>query len=111
MKDWIYRSRNAGRIQGANAAFIVGLIAIACQACPPPNNTVVAPTIATAVCILTTVSADVAAKEPWGTVVADTIAKCGTDAGTIATVWGAHEKALVQQGFVPPPIAGRDGGQ
>lgn len=90
---------------------LVGLVVVAgCQSCTAPSGAVVAPSIATAVCILTTVSADVAAREPWGTVVADTIAKCGTDAGTIALVWGAHEKALVQQGFVPPPIAGRDGG-
>jgi hypothetical protein len=78
--------------------------------CPPPSQSVIAPTIATAVCILTTVSADVAAGDSWQQVVSDTIAKCGTDVATITTVWGAHEKALVQQGLVPPPILGRDGG-
>jgi hypothetical protein len=75
--------------------------------CQPPSGTVVAPTIATAVCVLTTVSSDVAAGDTWQQCVADAVSRCGTDVATIATVWASHEKALVTEGFTPPAIKGR----
>jgi len=76
-----------------------------CSSVPAPSPNVIPPTIATAVCILTTVSTDVNAHMPWPSVVADTIAKCGADATTIEQVWGAHVKAEVTEGFIPKPIS------
>jgi hypothetical protein len=84
----------------------------ACSACsgvPAPSPNVIAPTIATTVCIINSVSQCVAQKVPWGTCVISTAAACGSDATTIATVWDAHVKAEVTEGFVPKAFAS-DGG-
>jgi hypothetical protein len=77
------------------------LLMAACNACNPPSSPVVAPTIDTVTCILDHVAKDVAAGQQWAAVVADTIAACGTDAATIATVWGSHVHAEVVEGFSP----------
>ena len=88
-------------------ALLASCLGAACSGCsgsPSPN--VIAPTIATVVCILNQVSQCEAASTPWATCTANTIAACGTDVATIVNVWDAHVAAEVREGFVPRPIPG-----
>lgn len=92
--------------------FVLGAltVGVACDACTPPSPAVVSPTIDTVGCIIASVAKDVAAGDPWSQCVADTVAACGADAVTIATVWGDHVHAEVLEGLTPKmPVPG-DGG-
>jgi hypothetical protein len=81
------------------------------SACTPASvASVVGPTIQTVVCIINQVSTDVVTGKTWENTIADTIATCGTDAATIATVWDAHVKAEVTEGVVPKYSFPVDGG-
>lgn len=93
--------------------FVLGALTLgaACSACQPPSSAVVGPTVDTVTCIIATVAKDVAAGDPWGQCVSDTVAACGADATTIATVWGAHVHAEVLEGLTPKmPVPPGDGG-
>lgn len=81
-------------------------------ACTKPTSAVISPTIDTVVCIIANVAKDVEANETWEQATADTITACGTDAVTIATVWGSHVHAEAVEGFVPKmPVPNLDGGR
>lgn len=73
---------------------VLGSAAI--QACTPAQVVTEAPAVATTgACIVTTVAADDAAGMQPLAVVDDVIAKCGTDALTVATLLDAETKAAV----------------
>lgn len=78
----------------AAGCFFLGTI-LACQACSPPTPAVIAPTVDTVLCILTTYATDEAGGMQPIAIIADVGAKCNADAQTIASVWGAHVHAAI----------------
>ena len=63
------------------------------------------PGVAVSECIIAQVSQCETENTPWPACVAETAVSCGTDAVTIANIWGYHVKAETAEGFTPKYLA------
>jgi hypothetical protein len=94
------RARLAAMRAGGLAIFLLAFVG--CSGCSgsQPSQAVNAG-VDLAVCVIVTVSADIAANVSWNQCVADAVSKCGADAGQVVSIYTAHQAAEVREGLRP----------
>lgn len=62
-----------------------------------------------AACVIPIVAMDVMRGDSWEMCVADAVGRCGATAIQVSTIWAAHNRGLVLEGYVPKmpvPVGG-----